>query len=291
MIRNKVLSVLDGMVSAGVAPAWKGMSTTVEELRPKIEPKIKELVDPIGKAEGELLNKLKEAAMSVINPLLEQHVVPHLSKIMEAMQKPMTDAYEEAYKVWDEQVGKTEVKGPKADLPKSFGGVDRLWSSSEVYMAAHKIDIMYEPLWALNIIFPDIYPWGLIYQGHNEIKGTTDCAVYTWEQKLIKAAEENEAILGDGKALNDKIRAEVLEEFKHDGKLRIISWYGQSIKTIISPPFNAVVIPATKAIITPIADAIPEPLREFIDIESLFMELLHSILDESINTVVGSGQK
>jgi len=291
MIRNKVLSVLDGMVSAGVAPAWKAMSTTVEELRPKIEPKIKELVDPIGKAEGELLNKLKEAAMSVINPLLEQHVVPHLSKIMEAMQKPMTDAYEEAYKYWDEQVGKFEVKAPKADLPKSFNPLDRLYYGWDVYNIAHKIDIMYEPLWALNIIFPDIWPWGLIYQGHNEIKGTMDNAVYTWEQKLIKAAEENEAALGDGKALNDKFRAEVVEQYKHDGKLRIIAWYAQSIKTIIMPPFNAVVIPATKAIITPIADAIPEPLREFIDIESLFMELLNGILDESINTVVGSGQK
>lgn len=35
------------------------MSTAVEEIRPKIEPTIKELVDPIGKAEGELINKLK----------------------------------------------------------------------------------------------------------------------------------------------------------------------------------------------------------------------------------------
>lgn len=51
---------------------------------------------------------------------------------------------------------------------------------------------MYEPLWALNIIFTDIYPWGLIYQGHQEIRGFIDNAVYTFEQAVKKEAEENE---------------------------------------------------------------------------------------------------
>lgn len=56
--------------------------------------------------------------MSIINPLLEQHVTPHLAKIMEAIQKPMTDAYDESIKYWDESVGKFEIKGPKGDLDK-----------------------------------------------------------------------------------------------------------------------------------------------------------------------------
>jgi hypothetical protein len=35
------------------------MASTVEALRPKIEPTIKELVDPIAKAEDEITEKIK----------------------------------------------------------------------------------------------------------------------------------------------------------------------------------------------------------------------------------------
>lgn len=291
LIRNKVLSALDTMVSAAVAPAWKAMSTAVEEIRPKIEPTIKELVDPIGKAEGELINKLKDGAMSIINPLLEQHVTPHLAKIMEAIQKPMTDAYDDSIKYWEENVGKHEIKGPKGDLDKNFSELDRLYNTYEAWNISHKIDVMYEPLWALNIIFTDIYPWGLIYQGHQEIRGFIDNAVYTFETAVKKEAEENEACLGDAKGLNDKHRATVLADYKEDAKLATLQWYAQSIKKIIMPPFNAVVIPACKAIISPISDAIPEAMKQFIDPENLFDELINGIIDESIATVIRSGQK
>jgi len=290
LIRNKVLSALDTMVSAAVAPAWKAMSQVVEELRPKLEPTIAELVDPIGKAEGELINKLKEGAMSIINPILEEHVTPHLAKIMEAMQKPMKDAYDESVKYWEENVAKFEIKGPKADLDKNFGEIDRLYNSWESYNIAHKIDVMYEPLWALHIIFSDIYPWGLIYQGHQDIRGTIDDAVYTFEVAVKKEAEENEACLGDAKALNDKIRALVLPDYQEDAKTRTMLWYHKSIKAIIMPPFNALVIPACKAIISPIADAIPEAMKAFVDPNRLFDELINGIIDESIETVIRSGQ-
>jgi len=290
-VRNQVLKTLDTIIMAGVTPAWKAMSSAVETLRPQIEPKIKELVDPIGKAEAEIIEKIKEGAMSIINPLLEQHVTPHLAKIMEIIQSPMTEAYDESYKMFDEQIGKYEVKGPKDDLPKSFRNLDYFPRSWDMYHASRKIDILYDPLWALHVIFSDIYPWSLIWRGHDEIRTTMDNAMFTFEQKLIAAAAENEACLSEGKTLVDKLKHEVMEDYKFDGKLRTVQWYCEVMKAIVMPPFNAVVMPACKTIITPIADAIPEPMKQFIDIEQMFDDIVNGIIDASIETVVASGQK
>jgi len=267
------------------------MAQTVESLRPQIEPKIKELVDPIGRAEAEIMDKIKDAAMSVINPLLEQHVNPHMAKIMEIIQSPMTLSYDESFKMFGEQIDKFEVKAPKEELVKGFRQLDWYFRSWEMYNATRNIDILYDPLWALNVIFPDIYPWGLIWRGHDHIRNTMDNAMYTFEQRLLQACEGNEGALNEGKALAEKLKAETLEDYKYDAKLRTVEWYCEIIKKIIYPPFNAVVIPACNAIISPISDAIPDPVKQFVDIQQMFDDLINSIVDDSIKTVVSSGQK
>ena len=109
------------------------MEKAVEELRPKIEPTIKDMVGPIFKAEAELIEKMKQGnydnhrsylprfrkkfhvdwciflwydffleiswiflwkflvgAMSIIEPLLQQHVVPHLGKVVACIKSPVS---------------------------------------------------------------------------------------------------------------------------------------------------------------------------------------------------------
>lgn len=65
-MRNQVLKIIDKLVLAAVTPAWKGMDQTVTELRPKIEPKINELVKPVGEAKLQMMTKIKDACMSVV---------------------------------------------------------------------------------------------------------------------------------------------------------------------------------------------------------------------------------
>jgi len=290
-VRNQVCKTLDSIISAGVGPAWKAMSSTVEAARPQLEPKIKELVDPIGKAQGEIMQKIQDAAMSVINPLLEQHVNPHMAKVMEIIQSPMTQCYDESYKMFDEQINKFEVKAPKDELVKGFRQLDWFHRSWEMYNATRNLDILYDPLWALNVIFPDIYPWGLIWRGHDEIRHTMDNAMYTFEQKLLKAHEANESALNEGKALADRLKAETMADYQYDAKLSTVEWYCEVIKKIIHPPFNAVVLPACKAILDPLNDTIPDPVKQFLDINQMFDDMINGIVDESIKTVVASGQK
>jgi len=291
-VRNQVLKTLDTIIMAGVTPAWKAMASAVETLRPQIEPKIKELVDPIGKAEAELVDKIKSAAMSILDPLIEQHISPHLAKIMEIILSPMTDAYEETYKLFEDNVNKLEVKGPKEELAKSFKNtLDYVPRSWDMWNSTRKLDILYDPLWALNVIFTDIYPWSMIWKGHDHLRGTLDNAMYTYEQKLLTAANESESALSDGKALSEKSKAETLADFKYDARLRTLKWYCTVLRDIVMPPFNAVAIPATAAVIGPIADAIPDPMKQFLDPEQLFNDCVTGIIDACIEKVVSSGQK
>jgi len=100
-VRNQVLKAIDKAISAAVKPAWTAMATAVKELRNKIEPTIKEMVDPIAKAEGEIMDKIKGAVMSLIEPLLKEHVTPHLGKILDVLKSPMTEGYDSVAHIFD----------------------------------------------------------------------------------------------------------------------------------------------------------------------------------------------
>jgi len=272
---------------AAVTPAWKGMSSAVEELRPKIEPKIKELVEPIGKAKGEVIAKVKDAVMSVITPILKEHVVPHLSKVVAVIQSPMTEAFEESFKLFDQEaISKFEPKPTAEENKKEFHHLDYFPHSWKMYDITRKTDVMYDPLWALNIIFPDIYPWSLIWDSHDVLRGKMDNAIYTWEQKLLEAQEKGEE--KDIKACADKLKAVVLSDYQADAKLASGLYYGDIIKKIVMPPFNKLVFPAAEAILDPLNSAIPEPMQQFLDINDMFQQIINGVIDDSIQTCLGT---
>jgi len=288
MLRNQAVKLIDSMVSAAVKPAWAGLAKTVKEIRPKIEPKIRDLTEPIFKAEAEITEKMKNAVMSVIDPLLQEHVCPHLGKIVAILKSPMTEAVSECYRLFDERVRKWEPRSEK-ELKHSFRDQDWLPRSYwEMRPATDKTESMYEPLWALNLIFKDIYPWSLIWKSHDHLRHVTDNAVWTWERVLVDR-QEKEGKNPDKEAALEALDS-VITRFRHDGDILATQYYCDIMKTIVMPPFEALVQPAAKAIIDPLADAIPEPLREFIDIKQMFEDLYNSIVDATIETVVRSDE-
>eukprot|EP01114_Cavostelium_apophysatum_P012893 TRINITY_DN29_c0_g1_i1.p1 TRINITY_DN29_c0_g1~~TRINITY_DN29_c0_g1_i1.p1 ORF type:complete len:553 (+),score=198.09 TRINITY_DN29_c0_g1_i1:77-1735(+) len=283
-IRNQVLKVIGKLVNAGVTPAWKAMSAAVEELRPKIEPTIKEMVEPIGKAKLDLMTKIKDSVMSMLTPLLQEHVNPHLAKIVEVIQSPMTDAFKHSFKFFDEEaISKFNFKDTAEENKKEFHHLDHLPYSWKMYEITRKADEMYEPLWALNIIFPDIYPWSLIWTAHDELRSKLDNAIYTFEQRLIEEQEKGQASSGTV----DKLKESVMADFMADGNLARMRYYRHIIKKIVMPPLNKLAIPAAEAILSPIASAIPEPMQQFLDINDMFQQIVNGVVDDSIATVLG----
>jgi hypothetical protein len=288
-VRNQVLKALDTMVSAAVGPAWKAMEKAVEELRPKIEPTIKDMVGPIFKAEAELIEKMKQGAMSIIDPILQEHVVPHLSKIMAVVKAPMNQAFDVSYGLFDEEISKFEIKGGLTEVKKEFYHLDWYARSWKMWPAVEKTDVMYEPLWALHTIFSDIWPWGLIWTAHDAVRSKMDNAIYTFEQKLVQQLENQEnASEDDKKELVSKTKALIMTDYKSDGQKATQIYYHEILKTIIMPPFEKLVIPACKTIIDPVADLVPEPLKQFLDPNQMFEDLINGIVDASIDTILNS---
>jgi len=260
-----------------VKPAWDGLRKAVEEMRPKAEPKIRESTEPIFKAEDEIVGKMRESVMSVLEPLLKQHVVPHLSKIMAIIKSPMRDAFADAANLFDDKVSKWQ---PQGEISKSFRDLDYFARSYwELRGALKRTDDMYEPLWALREIFSDIYPWGLIWKAHDSVYKHTDNAVYTWEQGILK---ENNPELAES------LKREVIIKYRHDTDIATTRYYAKILLLIIMPPFEAAVQPAAKHIIEPLAEAIPEPLRDFIDIKEMFEDLYKGIVNDSINVILNA---
>jgi len=279
-IRDQVLKFVDGIVSAGVTPAWAAMSKTVEELRPKIEPTITQLVDPLGKQKAELIDKMKEGCMEIIKPLLEQHVIPHLTKILDVIKSPVVAGYDEATKLLEQQLsifnGKFDASQPEAHF-RELDNWSR-WSWWEARPATHEFDVMYEPLWALRIIFTDIYPWSSIYHGQDKLRKLLDNAIWTYELHIRKVVAEKEGDPCD--------TSHVMKKFHEDAKTATTLFYLKIFKDIIMPFFNKLVIPACKAIIDPLSKAIPDAMKQFIDPDDMFDKLINGIIDDSLKTVI-----
>jgi len=285
-LRNQSLKVIGAMVSAAVKPAWAGLAKVVEELHPKMEPKVRELCEPIFEAEAKILEAMKNAVMSVLDPLLQEHVAPHLAKILSYIKQPVIDGYQASVKVWTEQI---DAWKPEAELKKSFSELNwytwRYWPLQPAYEQTQK---MYETLDELSIIFKHIWPWYIIWRANEDINKRSDNAVWTWEHQLLDAQEAKTEV---DKAFGEKVKANVLPRLQHDCELASLRFMCKVIRRCIMPPLDAVVHPAAKVIIDPLAESIPEPLREFIDIKEMFETLYNSIVDASIFTIVGYDPK
>jgi len=281
-VRDQTLKIIDTMVSAAVTPAWTAMNKTVEELRPKIEPTIATSVDPIGKQKAELNNKLKDGCLGIINPLLDQHVTPHLSKILDIIKSPVVGGYETAAQLLETQftqfAGKFNASQPEAN----FRDLDywARWSWWEARAATEKFEVMYEPLWALREIFSGIYPWSSIYNGQDALRKMLDNAVWTYQLELKKAVAENNA------TPCDTAKQVTLDKFREDAKIATFLFYLGLFKAVIMPALVQLVVPACKAIIEPLASIIPDLLKQFIDPNDMFDKLLNGIVDDAIKNVL-----
>jgi hypothetical protein len=278
-IRKQVLKMLDTAIGAAVKPAWAAMEKAVEELKPKVEPALTELGTQIGEVEAKLQKEITDAVMSILNPLLAEHVTPHLGNIFAVIRSPMKEAFDEAYRIWNEKIDKAEIKGTAEEMKKGpFRELDYVARSWAIYDATRKLDPMYDPLWALNVVFKDIWPYWSIWRGQDTIRAVTDDAIYTFEQKLL----ESESAASD----KDKIKAEVFADFQHDATLHTLKWYAAVFKKIIMPPLRGVVNPAVKEILSPINDAVPDPVKQFINVHKMFAEILNKLVDEIIMSIL-----
>jgi len=199
---------------------------------------------------------------------------------MEVLKSPVVAGYETAGKLLEKEFEKFTTKFDSSKPEEGFRELDywSRWSWWEARPATKEFDVMYEPLWALRLIFEDIYPWSSIYNGQDKLRKILDRGIYTYEEGVKSAVTESSANPCD---MNG-----VMTKFQADAKTATTLFYLKIFKDIIMPFFNKLVIPACKKLIDPLADLIPDAMKQFIDPNEMFQDLVEGIVEGVITNVL-----
>jgi hypothetical protein len=110
-VRDTVLKTLNTSVSAACTPAWKACEEAIKVLRGKVDPVIHDNIGDVVSQEDSIAAKIKEGAMDIINPILSEHVTPHLTKIAEIAKSPVVEAFDKAIEIFVAETSKLDIKG------------------------------------------------------------------------------------------------------------------------------------------------------------------------------------
>jgi hypothetical protein len=290
-VRDTVLKTLNTTVSAACNPAWAACEEAIKVLRGKIDPVIHDNIGEVVKQEDDIALKIKEGALGIINPILAEHVTPHLAKIAEIAKSPVVEAFDKAIEIFIEETSKLDIKGStKEEVQRSLYPLSWYTWGWTIWPALEKFDPMYEPLQAMSNVFPDLYAWSLIWDARDKLRQRADSAVYTFEFRLMATIDANPTLLNDGAALKaaaEKVREGIIEDFKYDATIASRQFWLRIMRAIVMPPFKKLVIPACKTLIDPIADIIPDLMKQIINPHKTFERLLNEIINSAIMTVIG----
>ncbi|XP_065830133.1 PH domain-containing protein DDB_G0267786-like [Oscarella lobularis] len=293
-IRNKVLQTLDTFVSAAVTPAYKAMETAVKALRGRVEGMIREKIEPIFGAEKEIKEKIKNAVVETVSPVLSERVSPRLAGIVQILTSPMSEAFQETRNLFDEKVAHLARKvkdnnGFGDKMEHYFHDLDNapqiIYVMSDAYK---KVDVMHDPLWALRQFFDEIEPWSLIWTAHDLLKRVLDNAMYTFEKELQDEGEQTNLKTDSGaaEAAILKVKESVQERFAHDASDATTEYYKDIMLSIVKPFLLKIVNPLTKPLLEPINNAVPDAFKEIIDVEEMFESVVEGIVGDSISKVI-----
>jgi len=283
-ISKKIQSAIDTAVGAAVKPAWTAMAKAAEELKPVIEPVLKDVGTALGETENKIKQAIKDAILPIVNPPMDEHVKPHVEKILGLLKDPMETAFAGSIEVWEKMSSdyEKEVKKDKEGFKSYTYPVNK--PLYYTWTAKDQLQECYDPLWLLNIIFPQIWPWSVIYEGKRHIDKGIDSACWSYYNRM------NEKFEGDETAVDKhhtEIRGEISTQLKEDAKIWKMLWYNKALKLIIMPALMKIINPLTSAALTPIESMIPDPMKQLLNIKSLFDEIINELVDGIINPLFG----
>ncbi|EGG24328.1 pleckstrin domain-containing protein [Cavenderia fasciculata] len=275
-MRNKLMTLIDGIISSAVSPAWIAMDKTVGEVRPQAEPKIKDQIEPIAKLQHEMLVKMKDSVMGVLEPALREHVTPHLAKIVgKEVQDPIEGGFGKALTIWDDKV--SEYKGEGND--KSFAELRRYphyyWPMEP---AQKHIWGMYDFLTTLYNVFPDFWASTITYHIRGKIVTISDNACYTFE----KDVKENGASLD---LAASKTRTQ--EKLFHDANIQQRRQIHYVVRSVIKPTLMKIVNPLVKPILSTLQAVIPQSMTDFFDMDDMFNQIVDGVLADATDAAMG----
>eukprot|EP00708_Paratrimastix_pyriformis_P002314 GAFH01001056.1.p2 GENE.GAFH01001056.1~~GAFH01001056.1.p2 ORF type:complete len:599 (-),score=245.98 GAFH01001056.1:255-1958(-) len=294
--RNTVYQMLDSTIGTAVQTAWKAITDGIQKnVRPPIEAKLNESLQPLFDAQNNIKSKIIETIMSVVDPVLQQMVTPHMQHFSEFLIQPIQRGHEECYsrarELFAEIATKVEadgipqgVKNPIRELCAPFYRRTDYWAT--LHAAWDQIEPLKEPLQLLGDLISHVTPWSLIWKIQRKLRSIIKHSMATFEMELYELSKQNPAALTDraaGKAACQQAAERAMTRMMFDGTTQIGTLTKLICENILMPPFERHIIPMVTDLIKPIADLVPEPLKVLIDLE----DMLSSTLTELVQTCIG----
>ncbi|KAF2069273.1 hypothetical protein CYY_009409 [Polysphondylium violaceum] len=270
-MRNSMMKVIDGIVNSAVNPAWIGMDKTVSELRPTLEPKIKNEIDPIIKIQNEIQSKMKDSLMSIIEPALKQHAAQHLTKIIGGIKGPIENGFNESIRVFKEKTNGYQGDGS----PSSFTTY-RAYPNSYYIMnpSREKVSEIYKTLDPLHSVFSNFSSYWIGYEVKDEIVNMAYNGTYTFEKSVNESKDVSLS------------NSDTLEKYLHDTQVGSVIQIKYVVKEVIRPTLVKVVDPLCKPIVSSMASAIPSSFKELIDINQMYQQLIDDVINDTTHSVL-----
>lgn len=274
-IRNKFIATVDGIVTSAVSPAWKAAYEGVKKVRPEVEPKIKEGMQPIVDMQKTIQDEICKMVEASSKDFIAEKVLPHLSPLLDIIFSPIVDGFRILVKAFDVAIEKGrekyEVKPDRLYMVWHYN------YNSEYWDAERKMWDLYDPLWAMRTIFDDIYPWSITARARRRLRKTLDNALYTFEH-ILEDGKEN------GKSW-DEAASEARELMVQDCRAAVMRVLGQILFGVVENFFEKLVVRPARKLVAPLCEKIPQAIKDFVDPEDLLEELLYNILRRTCATV------
>eukprot|EP00771_Trimastix_marina_P000509 gnl/Trimastix_PCT/153.p1 GENE.gnl/Trimastix_PCT/153~~gnl/Trimastix_PCT/153.p1 ORF type:complete len:624 (-),score=248.97 gnl/Trimastix_PCT/153:221-2032(-) len=294
-VRKAVRSSVDKTAGTAVQSAWKTAFAGVKSQRPTLESKIKEHLAPLFEAQSNILQQMRDAVNSVVEPVLSEMVAPHLERILQIVINPVKTAYEELYPKMEEIFQKL------VEEVQEKGGIDNAHNFCKKWMrkstntwdtmrpAFDHIEAFREPLELLGVLVHHVRPWSLIRKLQGRLKKIMSRTMGTFEWDMRHQIHLNEAIKTDASQAVQAAQGCIdrcMQKMRYDGANHIRKDVAFLLDQILLSPFMNKVVPLCKDLISPLKSLIPPGLDILIDLDDMLETFLANLVGDSVDTVL-----
>lgn len=281
---SKVEELLDKTIGSIVNASWKSAMTSIEGMKAPVESKVEEGVGEILSVQLQFKNKVKDAIMNTLQPILEKTANPVLEPVMTHLLGPIYDAFTVNMDIFQRQMrelGAKDTSEHESEIKRYLRYADYYWGfMHESYEKLHKLTRT-DGMQILSELCSGIYRWTIEDRIEDDLKKLQKRALYTFLDDLQK--EEGEVKPETFAA----VLAATMEKMAHDSKIVVQDAFVAILMDGLSPPFKREVVPAVQEIVSPISDAIPGPFKDppLLNIDDLVEDVLMETLEDSCVSV------
>eukprot|EP01099_Mayorella_cantabrigiensis_P006735 TRINITY_DN5728_c0_g1_i1.p1 TRINITY_DN5728_c0_g1~~TRINITY_DN5728_c0_g1_i1.p1 ORF type:complete len:515 (-),score=121.04 TRINITY_DN5728_c0_g1_i1:57-1601(-) len=293
-IRANTQKLVKGAVSTPVSSAWAACLSGVNQSRPTLEATCKEKLGPLMEAEKQLRERIEEAVMSTVNPILDLTVNEFMPAVLSLMEE-IPKAIKAAFDIYDSLVAEVNMamsKGGKAaagPLMQRLSRDLRWWRWSKMRPVTEILESLRKKLDAMDNFIRYISSWAITEHIRYGIAILIDDALYNFELEMNEATKDMQPADVAAEQSGITVALSVRKKLFHDAIIRLVEYHDYVMKQLLLPPYEEQCMKPCLELVKPFTP--PEELQSLISPPNTLEELLRSIAERVIRSGVEAGTR